>query len=277
MFILVILNVHLQSYLEQSVGCLLSQPPDLNEASQQQLLKEVKPVFTKEDNECLSKVPSKEEVKLSISSSNLHAAPETDGLTICFYLFFWDLIGDALTEMVQYVHKGNSPSYSQRTSLMVFGSKPKKPNSTKPSDKRKISLLNADFKIITGIMNERLKKIANHTLSNCQLAVGGSDPRIHHGINLARDAIFAAGQGCEGVGILDNDYMAAFDHMVLLWVIKVLRAKGLSEHVVKQILNLYRNNFTIVVANNVLGKRFENKHWSIRQGDRQVQSFFVME
>jgi len=261
------------AYLEQSVSRLLLQPPDLNEMAQHQLLKEVKPVFTKEDNENFSKIPSKEEVKYSVASSNLHAAPGTDGLTSYFYLFCWDLIGDSLTEMVQSVHKGNSPSLSQRTSLMVFGSKPKKPNSTKPSDKRKISLLNADFKIITGIMNERLKKMATHTLSDCQLAVG-SDRLIHHGINLARDAIVAAGQRSEGVGILDNDYMAAFDHMVLLWVIKVLKAKGLNEQAVKHILNLYSNNFTIVVVNNVLGKRFENKHWSIRQGDRPSSILF---
>ena len=122
---------------------------------------------------------------------------------------------------------------------MVFGSKPKKPNSTKPSDKRKISLLNADFKITTGITNSRFKKVnvATHTLSPCQLAVG-DDRRIHHGINSARDAIYAAGQGKEGVGILDNDYQAAFDYMVLLWILKVLRAKGLAEEVIGHIINL---------------------------------------
>ena len=127
----------------------------------------------------------------------------------------------------------------------------------KPTDKRKISLLNADFKIITGIINERLKKIASHTLSSCQLAMG-SDRRIHHGINSARDAIIAAGRKNICAGILDNDYQAAFDYMVLLWVLKVLHAKGLSHTVISHLENLYSNNITVVVVNNLQGRAFLN-------------------
>ena len=127
--------------------------------------------------------------------------------------------------------------------------------------------------MITGITNERFKKVATHTLSPCQLAMG-DDRRIHHGINQARDAIMAAGHGKEGVGILDNDYMAAFDYMVLLWVLAVLKAKGLVDAAIKHLINLYSNNFTIVVVNNVLGKKFENRRWSIRQGDRPSSVLF---
>ena len=35
------------------------------------------------------------------------------------------------------------------------------------------------------------------------------------------------------MGILDNDYMAAFDYMVLTWVFRVLEAKGLDREVVE--------------------------------------------
>ena len=147
------------------------------------------------------------------------------------------------------------------------------PNSITSSDKRKISLLNADFKIITGIFNERLKDIASHTLSSCQLAMG-SDRRIHHGINGARDAIIAAGQKNICSGILDNGYQAAFDYMVLLWVFKVLHAKGLSDNVINHLKNLYSNNLTVVVVNNVPGRAFPNNRWSIRQGDRPSSILF---
>ena len=260
-------------YLEHLVGQLLLQPAQLDAQAQQELLREVQPVFSPEDNIMIIKTPSKEEVKSSVSNSNLHAAPGTDGLTSYFYHSCWDVVGDALTEVAQAVHHGQPSTNSQRTSLMVFGCKPKKPRSTKPGDKRKISLLNSDFKSVTGITNDRLKKVSTHTLSPCQLAMG-DDRRIHHGINQARDAIMMAGKGKEGVGILDNDYQAAFDYMVLLWVFQVLRAKGLSEVAIKHLKNLYSNHFTIVVVNNVLGSKFENKRWSIRQGDRPSSILF---
>ena len=157
---------------------------------------------------------------------------------------------------------------------MVYGAKNNKPsNSTNPDHKRRISLLNADFKIITGTLNLKLKSISTHTLNPNQLAVG-DDRRIHHGINKARDAINAACNKNEGVGILDNDYKAAFDYMVLTWVLKVLEAKGLDREVIHMILNLYNNNMTVVVVNNIQGGCYLNNRWSIRQGDRPSSILF---
>ena len=124
----------------------------------------------------------------------------------------------------------------------------KPPNSTDPNHKRRISLLNSDFKISSGILNNRFKKVATHSLNPNQLSAG-DDIRIHHGINTARDAILAANNSNEGTGILDNDYKDAFDYMVLLWVLKVLKAKGLDQEVNNMILNMYDNSLTVVVAN----------------------------
>ena len=101
--------------------------------------------------------------------------------------------------------------------------------------------------------NNRFKKVATHTLSPCQLAAG-DDRRIDHGINKARDAITAAKDSNEGMGILDNDYKAAFDFMVLHWGLRVLKAKGLDQQVINRLTNIYSNNLTIVVVNNILGK-----------------------
>ena len=157
---------------------------------------------------------------------------------------------------------------------MVYGCKSNKPlNSTDPNHKRRISLLNADFKIISGIYNTRLKGLSDHTLSKAQLAVG-SDRRIHHGINKARDAIFMASERNQKCGILDNDYKAAFDYMVLKWVFKVLLAKGIDEEVVNRLYSLYNNHMTVVVVNGVQGRCFLNIRWSIRQGDKPSSTFF---
>ena len=108
---------------------------------------------------------------------------------------------------------------------MTFGAKPKKLKSLKPKDKRKISLLNVDFKTMTGVEAKRLRKVMTHTVSPLQL-VAGADRRIHQGIALARDAIYVAGKSGLGCGILDTDLIAAFDWMVMTWVQLVLRKRG---------------------------------------------------
>ena len=202
-------------YLEQAVGELLLHPANLDVDAQDALLKEVRPVFTQADNEMFAKLPTKDDVKQSVWSANINAAPGNDGLTNLVYKHCWDTLGESLTEVTQAVFQGTKPSLSQRTSLMMYGSKSNKPpNSPDPKHKRRISLLNSDFKIMTGIDNSRFKSVATHTLNSNQLSAG-DDRRIHHGICKARDAISVANGKNQGVGILDNDYMAAFDFMVL--------------------------------------------------------------
>ena len=82
-------------------------------------------------------------------------------------------MGDPLTDVVSAFFSGDKP-----TSKMVFGSKPKKASSNNPGDKRRMSLLNSDFKTISGLESARFKKTATKTLSPLQL-VAGDDRRIH--------------------------------------------------------------------------------------------------
>ena len=262
-------------YLENTVSDLLEHPVDLDQAAQEALLYEVQPVFTVSDNDQLLKVPSKKEVLDILTASNQHAAPGTDGLTSYFYKQCFDIMGDALTDVVQAVFSGQKPTLSQRTSKMVFGSKPKKGNSIKPSDKRRISLLNSDFKTISGIESLRFKKTATRTLSPLQL-VAGDDRRIHHGINLARNAIQAASKFTKtGCGIADTDYQAAFDYLVMSWVFMVLKKKGVRQAVIDRLTNLYQYNWSIVVVNNMEGKHIKNNRLSLRQGDVPSMFFFA--
>ena len=118
----------------------------------------------------MASTPSKEEVKESVWSANQNASPGCDGITNLVYKLCWDIIGDSLTEVVQAVSQGAKPTRSQRTSLMVYGAKANKPpNSPDPKHKRRISLLNSDFKIIMGVYNTHFKKVATHTLNKNQL------------------------------------------------------------------------------------------------------------
>ena len=135
-------------FLEQTVEDLLLHPAELDQAAQECLLSEVDPVFTPEDNNLLLKQPSQKDVLETLSASNLHAAPGTDGITSYFYKHCFHIVGGPLTEVVSAVFSGHKPTLSQRTSKMVFGSKPKKATSNKPGDKRRISLLNCDQDIV---------------------------------------------------------------------------------------------------------------------------------
>ena len=262
------------SFLESTVEDLLLHQAQLDPLAQETLLAEIEPVFTKEDNARLLTPPTNEEVLATVSASNLSAAPGIDGLPSLLYKECWSVLGCALSDVMRAVFSGQKLPQSMRTSLMVFGSKPKKPNSILPRDKRKISLLNSDFKTASGIEARRLKDTATHTLSPLQL-VAGNDRRIHHGINLARNAIYVAGRpGHAGCGILDTDLVAAFDYLCMEWVFKVLEKKGMDKQVIERLMNLYRDSLTVVMVNNIPGKVIMNIRTSLRQGDLPSMHFF---
>ena len=106
--------------------------------------------------------------------------------------------------------------------------------------------------------------MTTQTLSECQLA-SGNNRRIYHGINRVRDVIESASKQRGGFGMLDNDYKCAFDYMIMLWVFKVMLAKGVDKRVVDRLTSINKENITVVVVNNIPGKAFTNTHWSMRK------------
>ena len=263
------------SYLEGEVARLLLHPAILDHAAQEILLAEVTPVFTNEDNKMLLALPCKDEIKEVLFSSNLKAAPGTDGLTSLLYKECWNSMGSALHEMVTVVWEGEHLTNSQRTSLMVFGAKPKKPYSKKPGDKRRISLLNSDLKLITGIDASRFKLTLTHALSPLQV-VSGDNRRIHHAINKARDAINSTSSTKAGCALLDLDFIAAFCFQTMEWVLKVARAKGLDEKVISRIKNIASNRISVPVVNNVPGQAILNIRGSLAQGCPSSMNWFTI-
>ena len=74
-------------------------------------------------------------------------------------------MGDPLTDVIQSIFNWEKLSACQRTSLMVFGNKPgKKAKSLLISDRRKLSLLNSDFKLLSGNEAARIRATMLRTI-----------------------------------------------------------------------------------------------------------------
>ena len=107
-------------YLEKEVKNLLLTDAGLDQAAQELLLEEVGPCFTEADNTILKAPPTLQSVKETIQSSNLHAAPGSDGLPSLFYKVCWDTMGEPLTDVMKDIFHLKPLTSSLRTSLMVF-------------------------------------------------------------------------------------------------------------------------------------------------------------
>ena len=105
----------------------------------------------------------------------------------------------------------------------------------------------------------------------------GDDRQIHNSINLTRDAIQAVSKmPRSGCGIVDMDYQAAFDFLVMNWVFLVLQKKGVSEAVINRLRNLYTDNISIVVVNNIEGKESRTSDSHLAKVTSPTRSFLPM-
>jgi hypothetical protein len=94
-------------------------------------------------------------------------SPGPDGWTSEFFIFFFDLVGDDLLQMVE----------DSRINGKVFGSLnstflaliPKENNSVSFNDYRPISLCNLIYKVISKVLSNRIKPILERCLSAEQL------------------------------------------------------------------------------------------------------------
>ena len=59
------------------------------------------------------------------------------------------------------------------------------------------------------------------------------------------------------------------------WVYKVLERKGMEEQTLERLKKIYKDGVSIVVVNNVEGRKVENKRLSPRQGDRSRMFYFA--
>ena len=59
------------------------------------------------------------------------------------------------------------------------------------------------------------------------------------------------------------------------WVFSVLQKKGLSQEVINRYINLYQDNLSVIVVNNIEGKCIKNLRLYLRQGDIPSMIFFA--
>jgi hypothetical protein len=62
--------------------------------------------------------------------------------------------------------------------------------------------------------------------------------------------------------------------VTLSWCLKVLEKKGASQYFISRLKNLYSNNLSVIVVNNVLGAAVETVRLTLRQGDVPIMELF---
>ena len=265
------------NFLVQEVKDLWEKEVKLNEEAQEELLSEVKQVFTEEDNKLLEATISNQEIKDSLDRCNMRASPGTDSITYQTYKTCWEILGEDFGDVLREIVQTRKLPETMKYSYMIFTPKSGKGSPLQPKHLRKISLLNSDFKVLSGVYANRLKKMEEHTLSNFQFSV--KPRKVTHAICEARDAIHSVKPGQKGCAVGEFDFQAAFDFLCLEgWTWRVLQAKGASPAFISTMKALYTDQegagYCIPVVNNEKMPRVANKRKVLKQGDRVSSTMY---
>ena len=175
--------------------------------------------ITGEKSEALNKPFELHELKKAIVCMSKNKSPGIDGIPVEFYQQFYDVIAQDLLAVYHEIYKNNLMSESQRTAVLSL--LPKKGDPLDPANRRPISLLTVDYKIISKVLQLRLSHVMPDIVDEHQTcSVPGRS--IHSNLCLLR-VIVDCSKICNNCcALISMDQHKAFDKVNWVFLFKVL-------------------------------------------------------
>ena len=190
----------------------------------------------------------------SLSHFKNNKMPGSDGFTLEFYTFFWDVIGEIMVDRFNYTFENGWLSISPK--LRVISLIPKKDKDKKYlKNWRPISLLNNDYKIATKAIALCLEKVLPAIISPSQ--TGYIKGRyIGESIRIISDIMsFTEAKNIPGLAVF-IDFEKAFDSIEWKFLQKCLEVFNFGPQL-KQWVTILHNDIRSCVLNN----GFATKHF----------------
>ena len=147
-----------------------------------------------------------------------------------------------------YIHEVKSQGLSECRNVSVIKLVYKKNGETYLlTNYRPISLINADIKIITKVLADRLKLVLPKIIHSTQTAVYGR--KIDQNIHLIRDLIDLANKEDEPAAFIFLDQEKAFDRVNHEFLFKTMQSFGIGPNFINWIKTIYSNATSILNIN----------------------------
>ena len=222
------------------------------------------PKISEDMNELLVKEITMSELITALKQMNPKASPGIDGIPSTLYVKLSKLLAPYMLEILNEILRGKEPSESMRTSTLMFLGKPKKMNSIKFEDKRKISILCSDFKCIETIMTNRLNVVMQQFISASQYAC--KPKKIQQGLAAARDVVNYASKKKMGMACVALDMKSGFDFLQMEFVYFCFKKYGFTDEAISIFRNIYSKALATLVLNGKPSKVIEDLRECLRQG-----------
>ena len=205
---------------------------------------------------------NEKEVMEAIEGLNSGKSPGSDGIGIEWYKVYKHDVSPILVEVFREMER--TGVVQDRMVEGVITILYKKGSKLDLENYRPISLLNVDYKILTRILANRMKRVIGEVVQPTQCySIPGRD--IADTIGTIRDVIEHMKRDRIGGVVVGIDWNKAFDRVEHEFLFRVLEKFGFGEKMVGWVRRLYGSARSCVKVNGVLTDFFEVER-SVRQG-----------
>ncbi|XDV29131.1 hypothetical protein PO909_032284 [Leuciscus waleckii] len=199
----------------------------------------------------------------ALKSMKRGKSPGTDGLSVEFYLHFWDILKQPLHNLfIDCIKKGEMTSSMKQGLISLIPKTDKDPLLIE--NWRPISLLNVDYKLLALILAVRLKSGLNSIIGETQNGFM-KNRHISSNIRLVLDLIdYSENIDSEAI-IMFLDFYKAFDSLEHQFLLKSLSLFGFGSTFINMVSMLYNDINSSVLVGLQTTKRF-NCDRGVRQG-----------
>jgi hypothetical protein len=245
------------THLREKYSMIQADTKNINE-----LTKHIRNKIHREANDAMEAPILMGELETAVKMGKSHKAPGCDWINTDYFKIMWDATKSDLLCILNEMFIDGKITDAQKKGLLVCV--PKIPNPRGLLDCRPLTLLNADYKLLTRIIANRMQPWLGTTLRPSQYC-GMRGRTMLEALATVRDAIANAQYSKAPLCVVTLDFTAAFDNISHEYVFTILKTYGFSEQVQQRIRNLYTNITSVVKLNGHISQPIPIQ-CAIRQG-----------